>query len=127
MGAGYLTDADAIGCFAQCCQGPKGGIAKQEGAHPDVLHSYFALSGLALVEMPGLRALDPLLGITCRARDKAGLLAKSRDAAGRSRGPPAANSSTVCPPCEDLEIPFPIGYRIAEAAATAANLAACLQ
>jgi hypothetical protein len=102
IGAGDLTDSDAISCFAECCQGPKGGIAKQEGAYPDVLHSYFALSGLALVGMPGLRELDPMLGITCRARDHAGL---------------ATRAKAACLPCADVEPA--IGYSFAQAAAVA--------
>lgn len=73
LGAGALENADAVGAFAQCCEGSKGGLSKCVGAHPDVLHSYFALSGLALVGTGGLRSLDPCLGITRRARDAAGL------------------------------------------------------
>ena len=40
---------------------------------PDVLHSYYALAGLALTSHPALRALEPRFGMTCRAVEAAGL------------------------------------------------------
>ena len=83
LGAGALTDGPALGCFASCCQGPRGGISKQAGAHPDVLHSYFAIAGLSLVGYPGLRPLDPRIGITLRARDAARLQPAAGEAAAR--------------------------------------------
>jgi hypothetical protein len=73
LGAGHLSDADALCGFAQCCQAAKGGVSKAIGAHPDVLHSYFAIAGLALVGADGLRPLDARLGLTLRARQASGI------------------------------------------------------
>ena len=83
-----------------------GGLGKQVGAHPDVLHSYFALAGLALVGRHSLLPLDPALGVTLRAKRAAGLDAGTADA-------PCAPCAPCEPPCE------PIGVSIAQMASTA--------
>ena len=73
-GAARLSDPAALAAFSLRCEcAPYGGFAKCVGNHPDVLHSYFALCGLAIVGAPGLRPLDCRLGMTKRAAAAAGL------------------------------------------------------
>ena len=85
-------DGVALTCFAKCCEGAKGGLSKVPNTHPDLLHSYYALAGLALARSLGeqLRALDARLGITSRACDAAGL-----------RTPETAPPAGSCLPCDD--------------------------
>jgi len=92
LGAGELTDLDALAVFAFNCEGSHGGIAKCVGNHPDVLHSHYALAGLSLRGWPGLLPLEPGLGITARACQAAGL----RQAAARAAPEPIA----ACEPCD---------------------------
>ena len=87
LGAGGLSSAEALGCFARCCQYKRGGLSKTPGAHPDVLHSYFACAGLAVAGHAELAPLDARFGISLRARDAAGL-----------RAPPGEQA---CEPCID--------------------------
>ena len=44
-----------------------GGFSKWPGHLPDVLHSYFGLAGLALVDEPGTNPIQPAVNITTRA------------------------------------------------------------
>jgi len=53
--------------FSLACQTDYGGIAKSQGTHPDVLHSYMALAGLSLIGVKGLNTVFPSLNITERA------------------------------------------------------------
>ncbi len=97
LGAGGIIDTHAVSGFASCCQYVKGGIAKVPGAHPDVLHSYYALAGLSLAGHAGLAPLDPRFGISKRACDAAGL----------RRAPLLTIDGMPPPPCapcdEDME------------------------
>ena len=80
-GAARLSDPAALAAFSLRCEcAPYGGFAKCVGNHPDVLHSYFALCGLAIVGAPGLRPLDCRLGMTKRAAAAAGLRAAEPEA-----------------------------------------------
>jgi len=48
-----------------------GGLSKWPDNHPDPLHTYLGLSGLALADPPlgyALRPVDPALNITLRAK-----------------------------------------------------------
>ena len=92
LGHAQMTDGVALTCFAKCCEGAKGGLSKVPNTHPDLLHSYYALAGLALARSLGeqLRALDARLGITSRACDAAGL-----------RTPETAPAAGSCLPCDD--------------------------
>ena len=104
LGAGSLIDANAVGCFAQCCEFVKGGLAKVPGNHPDVLHSYFALAGLSLTNsQPGLRPLDPRFGMSVRACEAAGLRpwAPAENAARLHGGERLAPPPAACEPCEE--------------------------
>ena len=81
FGAARLSDPAALAAFSLRCEcAPYGGFAKCVGNHPDVLHSYFALCGLAIVGAPGLRPLDCRLGMTKRAAAAAGLRAAEPEA-----------------------------------------------
>jgi len=104
LGQGQLVDPKAVACFAQCCEGARGGVSKLPGAHPDILHSYFALAGLALTGHPGLRALDPRFGISERARKEAGLRPFAAD---DRRDGQSSDVVNVCEPCNDSDVPAP--------------------
>lgn len=154
LGQGQLVDPKAVACFAQCCEGARGGVSKVRpvlspapsrpaaalpacvaaavsrlsfldatptvpphamcrptphgsqlpGAHPDILHSYFALAGLALTGHPGLRALDPRFGISERARKEAGLRPFAAD---DRRDGQSSDVVNVCEPCNDSDVPAP--------------------
>ena len=63
-----LQDSDVLGCkefLLQHCQshGPNGGFCKVPDTYPDLLHSFYSVCWLALVEHPQLKKLDPRLGI----------------------------------------------------------------
>jgi geranylgeranyl transferase type-1 subunit beta len=44
-----------------------GGFGRDADTEPDPLHTHYALAGLALTGFPGLREMDPALGISARA------------------------------------------------------------
>ena len=96
VGASSLTNAAAVGAFATSCEGSHGGLAKCVGNHPDVLHSYMALAGLALTNWPGLAPLDSRLGISARAAEAAGLGAR----AGGTPIVAGVPARVWCTPCE---------------------------
>ena len=87
LGASSNIGAEAVGCFARCCQFGKGGFSKVPGSYPDVLHSYFACAGLSIAGHAALAPLDARFGISVRAREAAGL-----------RAPPDEEQGE-CPPC----------------------------
>lgn len=53
-----------------CQHARPGGFSREPDAEPDPLHTHYALAGLALSGLPGLRAVDPLLGITRAAAQR---------------------------------------------------------
>lgn len=55
----YLMDTQHSTC---------GGFSKWPDFHPDVLHTYFGLCGLSLMNEPGLAPVDAALNITKRAK-----------------------------------------------------------
>ena len=62
---GPLSKAFTLSC--QCR--PIGGFSKCPGAHPDILHSYFALCGLSIIgeEKEKISSLSCAFGMTTRA------------------------------------------------------------
>lgn len=101
LGAGGLINAPAVSDFAACCEYAKGGLCKAPNvAHPDVLHSYYALAGLSLAGLPGLATLDARLGISQRACDAAGLRRPPSDWVERLH-PGVPPPPTECEPCAE--------------------------
>ena len=47
-----------------------GGFGKWPNVKPDLVHSYFALAGLSIVESDDLLPIDSRLGVTLRALEK---------------------------------------------------------
>ena len=100
LGAGGLLNAPAVSAFAACCQYARGGLCKAPNvAHPDVLHSYYALAGLSLAGLPGLAPLDPRFGMSQRACDAAGFRRPPADYAARLHGTHAPPPE-LCEACE---------------------------
>jgi geranylgeranyl transferase type-1 subunit beta len=69
LGVTHLVHAPALRAFSLACQQPVGGFSKCEDAHPDLLHTYLSLAGLALLGCDGLAPLHPALNISQRAAE----------------------------------------------------------
>ena len=67
LGVPKMIHVNALCTFCNSCQFAVGGISKHAGAYPDVLHTHYAICGLALTGQPGLQPIDVRLGITARA------------------------------------------------------------
>jgi len=64
----HLADQEANRRFVLSTQDPvTGGLAKWPDSHPDPLHTYLGLSGLALAGEPDLQLVDPSLNMSKRA------------------------------------------------------------
>ena len=63
LGAPSVTNAVEVHKFVRACEGSHGGFAKLIGSYPDLLHTFYALCGMSLVEVEGLESLDSRLGI----------------------------------------------------------------
>ena len=111
--AGWLTDWLIVCCFTVV----QGGLCKAPNTYPDILHSYYAVAGLAVAGAAGLAPLDPRFGMTLRACDAAGLRRLAPDAherlhAAHGIAPPApaaeswpstdpsAGDEAECLPCD---------------------------
>uniref|UniRef100_A0A915JRS1 Prenyltransferase alpha-alpha toroid domain-containing protein n=1 Tax=Romanomermis culicivorax TaxID=13658 RepID=A0A915JRS1_ROMCU len=69
-----------------------GGFGKYADVTPDLLHTYLSLAGLSILNMDGLRPLDPTLNITFRS-----LMRKSQNsikANNHTNNLPASNAFT---------------------------------
>jgi geranylgeranyl transferase type-1 subunit beta len=67
---GYFDMVETVhlkGFILSCQHFATGGFAKEPEAHPDALHTYFSLCGLAFVGTEGLEKPHCSLGITLRA------------------------------------------------------------
>eukprot|EP00696_Hemimastix_kukwesjijk_P002677 gnl/Hemi2/1328_TR468_c0_g1_i1.p2 gnl/Hemi2/1328_TR468_c0_g1~~gnl/Hemi2/1328_TR468_c0_g1_i1.p2 ORF type:complete len:124 (+),score=27.40 gnl/Hemi2/1328_TR468_c0_g1_i1:163-534(+) len=67
LGGYGLFDSAPTRDFNLCCQYKRGGVCKYIGHPPDIMHSYYGLSGLSLMGYADLLPLDPALSITKRA------------------------------------------------------------
>jgi prenyltransferase beta subunit len=47
-----------------------GGFSKWADVHPDVLHTYFSICGLAFIGEPGIEEVNPSLGFSQKAVDR---------------------------------------------------------
>ena len=55
-----MIDKDALVNFIVRCQDPNGGICHQENQIPDLFHTLFGLTGLSLLQVQGMNAIDPV-------------------------------------------------------------------
>lgn len=63
-----MVDVEALRQFVLSTQDPiTGGLAKYPDSHPDGLHTYLGMAGLALLARDSLRPIDPALNISQRA------------------------------------------------------------
>ena len=68
LSAGAMAAGPPLLAWLDSCRGRGGcGFAKEPGAEADPFHTVFALAGMAVEGVEGLRAVDPVLGVTCRA------------------------------------------------------------
>eukprot|EP01132_Coremiostelium_polycephalum_P007555 gene7555-9289_t len=68
MGKHHLVDLPLLrGYLASAQHSVIGGISKEPGEFPDVLHTYMSLSGLAIAHEPKIEPLNCVLGISQRA------------------------------------------------------------
>jgi len=66
---------DVVNCshtrsFTMTCQQKIGGFSKWPDIHPDVLHTYFSICGLAFIGEPGIEKVNPALGFSQKAADR---------------------------------------------------------
>ncbi|KAJ3012962.1 Geranylgeranyl transferase type-1 subunit beta [Thoreauomyces humboldtii] len=65
LGAYHFVDTDRLRGFLSLTHTKHGGFGKEAGDHPDLLHSYMGLAGLALTNtVPTLLPLDAATGLT---------------------------------------------------------------
>ena len=67
LGIFDYVDKERLRDFVLDCQCDQGGFSKWPDHLPDLLHSYFSLAGLAIMNEPGVSELDPALNISKRA------------------------------------------------------------
>ena len=56
--------------FSISCQSQSGGFSKVPKNHPDILHSYFSICGLSLMNQDGLKEIYPAWGLSISAKDR---------------------------------------------------------
>ncbi|VDP09564.1 unnamed protein product [Soboliphyme baturini] len=79
LNAIQLVDRDAVTSFTLSTQDENvGGFGKFFDSLPDALHTYLSLSGLALLDYPGLQPVFAPLNVTVRTSDRISWLRKAR-------------------------------------------------
>ncbi|KAJ3170709.1 Geranylgeranyl transferase type-1 subunit beta [Geranomyces variabilis] len=65
LGAYQFVDTVALKAFLQLTHSKHGGFGKEAGDHPDLLHSYLGLSGIAIAKLsPDVHPLNTALGLS---------------------------------------------------------------